>query len=267
MLFWLLALGLCPGLTGCGTTQANVSKTRGIYTTLALVDCALDLPASGYTSYRSFSAGQNPAAVVVGYGDYPGLQTVQQPFTLELIELGSGTVLMSEEAAAVYGKATVIPLAIRKSGNYELKLLIHDDVYDTWDFSVSRETGATNAASTPTAYAKGDISAMLAPAESKDQFTEYDNTLLPVILNAASKERDNVSQDLFAQRLRGSVSLRFNEDKTGQLSAVTVVDKTLSDDLVQFFKHALENGAPYPAWPAGIHHAPVRTLTCTFFFD
>jgi len=267
MFFCLLALGVLLVNTGCETSAANVSKTRGVYTTLALTDRELDMPASGYTSYRTFAAGQNPAAVIVGYGDSDGIQFIQQPFTLQLIELASGTLLSSLNGAANYGKATMIPLAIRKSGNYQLKLIIRNAVYDTWDFSVSREAAAPAADSAPLEYAKGDFSATLSSEEDTDLFAEYDNTLLQAILNAATKAREAVNHDLFAQTYPGAVAIQFNVDSTGHISAVTVVDKTLNDDLVQFFKNAFETGAPYPAWLAAIKHAPVRTLTCTFYFD
>src|SRR5215469_2230930 len=81
----LLVLGGTCGLTGCAATSGTV-KERGVYTTLATQGHHLDLPSSGYASYKNFGPSQTPAAVVVGYGSWDGVYTHPQQFDLQVIE-------------------------------------------------------------------------------------------------------------------------------------------------------------------------------------
>ena len=120
----LLAWAGIFGFGGCSTTSPNVTKERGVYTTMAMEGQNLDLPASGYTSCKTFGPGQTPAAVVVGYGYWEGTYNRPQAFNLEVVEVASGTVILSHSGNALADKAEYINLPIRKSGDYQLKLII-----------------------------------------------------------------------------------------------------------------------------------------------
>src|SRR3974390_2344430 len=97
------------GITGCQTDGSNRTavqgsvKSLGVYTTLAIPDLGLDLPASGYTQRGSFGPGETPAAVIVGYGLYNQPQSV----TLELTESSSGRTLLRHDYFANYGKVVM----------------------------------------------------------------------------------------------------------------------------------------------------------------
>jgi hypothetical protein len=266
-------LGLAVVLTlagGCASTDSNVVKTRGVYTTVAVDGRFLDLPYSQYASCQAFGPGQTPAAVVAGYGDWEGGLNRPQLFTLQLFETGSGTLLFSKDGNAYYGKVATIPLPIRKSGDYQLKLLINNTEYDTWKFTVRREAGAVESSAAPAAYAKGRFGASLEPETYVDAFNAYDDALLEKLLNAVQKESATTDRSIFAQVQPGRVVIEFTLDENGRIESPAVTGNTLNEDLGRFFLRALTNGAPYPAWPAAARQALGRDafkLKATFNYD
>ncbi|MBI1842792.1 MAG: hypothetical protein HYR88_18290 [Verrucomicrobia bacterium] len=134
----LVITALVLALTGCGTSNPDVgaSKFRGVYTTVALEDHELDMPASGYAPCKDFGPHQRPAAVVVGYGIATGGAYYAQGFDLELVEIDSARTLLRRHGESLPGKAAMLELPIQKDGGYRLKLIIKGAVYDTWDFTV-----------------------------------------------------------------------------------------------------------------------------------
>jgi len=264
-------LGILVCLAGCGTTNPNVTKERGVYTTVAMTGENLDLPASGYTSCKTFGPSQTPAAVVVGYGVDDGPNNNRsQPFDLQVVEVASGTVVFNSSGSALAGKAAVIDLPIRKSGDYRLKLVINDSVYDTWDFSVNREgaAGVVTASNLPPVYAKGLFSTSI--EEIPDAFSQYDESLIQALNDAVQKESSVTDHDVFAQVPPGRVVIRFDLTETGQISSSQIIQNTLNDALGQFFLHALKNGAPYRAWPQATREAfgkNSRSVKASFSYD
>jgi hypothetical protein len=268
----LLALAGIFGVAGCGTTSSNVIKERGVYTTMAMEGQNLDLPASGYTSCKTFGPGQTPAAVVVGYGYWEGTYNRPQAFNLEVVEVTSGTVVLNRSGNALAGKAEYINLPIRKSGDYQLKLIINDSVYDTWDFTVNREVpaDAASAAAQPRVYAKGNFSTSIEGLETSDAFNQYDDSLLQAFNDAVQKEYANANHDDFAQVTPGRVVVQFDLSETGQVSLPKIIENTLNETLGQFFLRALQSGSPYKAWPATVRAAigtGLRSVKVTFFYD
>lgn len=268
----LLALAGIFGLAGCSTNNANVIKELGVYTTMAMEGQNLDLPASGYTSCKTFGPGQTPAAVVVGYGYWDGANNRPQAFNLEVVEVTSGTVIINSSGNALAGKAEYINLPIRKSGNYQLKLIINDSVADTWNFTVNREVpaDAVSTAGQPQVYAKGNFSTSIEGLETTDAFNQYDDSLLQAFNDAVQKEYVNANHDDFAQAPPGHVIVQFDLSETGQVSSPKIIENTLNEALGQFFLRALQNGSPYQAWPAAARAAigtGSRTVKATFFYD
>ena len=239
--------------------------------TMAMEGQNLDLPASGYTSCKTFGPGQTPAAVVVGYGCWDGTYNRPQAFNLEVVEVTSGTVIINRSGNALAGKAEYINLPIRKSGDYQLKLIINDSVYDTWDFTVNREVPAiaASAAVPPSVYAKGNFSTSIEGLETTDAFNQYDDYLLQAFNDAVQKEYANVSHDDFAQVPPGRVIVQFDLSENGQFSSPKIIENTLNETLGQFFLRAL-NGSPYKAWPAAARAAigtGSRSVKVTFYYD
>ncbi|MDR3456410.1 MAG: energy transducer TonB [Verrucomicrobiae bacterium] len=261
----LLALAGIWGFTGCGTTGSSVSKDWGVYTTAAMKGQNLDLPASGYTSSKTFGPGQTPAAVVVGYGYWDGAYNHPQEFNLEVVEAGSATVILNLNGSVFAGKAAVLNLPIRKSGSYKLKLVVNGSVYDTWDFTVTREAAATTA---PVVYAKGEFSASINGIP--EAFTGYDEYLLTALNEAVQKEGEHISRDEFAQMPPGQVVVQFDLGETGQAGSAKILQNTLNETLGQFFLRAVQGGSPYKAWPANVRAAfgaGSRSVTVTFFYE
>lgn len=262
----LLALaGICL-LAGCNTPGGDTGtssggnatvKERGVYTTLAMPGENLDMPGSGYVSRNTFGLGQTPAAVVVGYGFWDGNNNQPQPFDLELDEAATGAVVFKASGDAYLDKAAIFNLPIRKSGDYHLKLIMSGSVADTWDFSVTRNVPADipSATGQPPVYAQGNFSASIEPVQTTDVFMDYDDTLMQYLLNSVQRELVGASHDDFAQVPPGQVVIQFDLSETGQVSSPQIVQNTLTDALGQFFLHALQAGAPYPAWPAAIRAA------------
>ena len=246
----LLALAVVFGTAGCGTINPNVTKERGVYTTMAMEGENLDMPASGYTSYKTFGPSQTPAAVVVGYGfdDGPNNNRSQE-FDLQVVEADSGAVILNSSGSAFAGKAAVINLPIRKSGNYRLKLIINNSIYDTWDFTVNREApaGTGSTALQLPVYAKGMFSTSI--EEIPDAFSQYDEYLLQAMNDAVEKQMASANHDDFAQTPPGHVLVQFDLSETGQVSLPRIIQNNLGEPLGNFFLHALQSGSPYKAWP------------------
>jgi hypothetical protein len=267
----LLTLAVVFICAGCDTTSSSVVKERGVYTTVAMEGENIDLPASGYTSCKTFGPSQTPAAVVVGYGFDDGVNRDRpQEFDLQLIEVTSGTVIHTTSGSAFAGKAAVIDLPIRKSGNYRLKLIINNSVYDTWDFTVNREAPADTAsvAAQPPAYAKGMFGTSI--EEIPDAFSQYDDSLMQALNDVIQKESAAANHDIFAQIPPGRVVIQFDLNDTGQISSAKIIENTLNDALGQFFLHALQDGAPYKAWPAATRAAfgtSSRSMKVNFNYD
>jgi hypothetical protein len=268
----LLAWVAISGLVGCSTTNSNVIKERGVYTTMAMEGQNLDLPASGYTSCKTFGPGQTPAAVIVGYGYGGDNDSHPQAFNLEVIEVASSTTILNLNGNALAGKAEYFNLPIRKSGDYRLKLIINDSIADTWDFTVNREVpaDAVSATAQPQVYAKGDFSTSIEGPETADAFNQYDYSLMQAFNNAVQKEYVNANHDDFAQIPPGHVVVQFDLSETGQVGSPKIIENTLNDTLGQFFLRALQNGSPYKAWPAATRAAigtDSRSVKVTFFYD
>ncbi len=267
----LLALAGIFDFAGCDTNSPKVTKDRGVYTTVAMEGQYLDLPASGYTSCKTFGPSQTPAAVVVGYGYWDGTYNRPQAFDLEVVEAASGSVVFNFTGNDFAGKAAVINLPIRKSGDYRLKLIVNNSVYDTWDFTVNREGSATaSAAVQPPIYAKGYFSTSIEGLQTTDAFYKYDDSLLQAINDAVQKEHAIANHDIFAQVPPGHVVVQFELSETGQVISPKIVGNTLNEALGRFFLKALQNGSPYKAWPAAARAAigtSSRSVKVTFFYD
>jgi hypothetical protein len=264
----LMALASMLGFVGCVATNATITKERGVYTTVAVSGQNLDMPGSGYTSCKTFGPGQTPAAVVVGYGYLDGGNNHPQPFTLNIVEAASGTVIHSLNGNAFAYKAAVFDLPIRKSGDYRLNLIINDSVYDTWDFTVNRETSAGTGLTSPPVYAKGNFSASIEGIP--EAFTKYDDYLLQALTDAVNKEYANGNHADFAQLPAGQVVVQFDLNEAGQVSSPKIIENTLNETLGKFYLRALENGSPYKAWPANVRAvfgSNSRSIKVIFFYD
>ena len=269
LLFMFWPAGCQTGPDG-GSSGNGTIKTRGVYTTLAMPEVGLDLPASGYVQKNSFAPGENPEAIVAGYGDYNRPQLVK----LELVELTTGRTLLSHDGYADYGKALIVPLAIRLSGNYKVSLLVNGTELDAYRFVVTR----TNRSGAPqsvepyagAAYAKGIFSVGMESIRSSGLFDRYDNKLNYVILNAVSKEAESSHDNLFAQRVPGKVVIQCRLDSTGHIIGPKILENTIDDECGELFQKALLNRSPYAAWPEDAHRqlgSDFRDLKLTFRYD
>jgi len=280
----LIILSAILGVTGCATTSEpgvngsmRVAKERGVYTTLAVPGQNIDMPASGYASCDMFGPGQTPAAVILGSGtpDTPDTQegNYTEAYKLQLIEIASGAVIQNLSGQVASSKVDIFNLPIRKSGKYRLKLIINGSVYDTWDFAVNRNDSAANSSATgqAPAYAKGNFGVSLEPVQSTDAFNQYDDTLMLALNDAIERELSHMAnQDDFAQIPAGQVVIQFDLNATGKIAAPKIIGNTLSEAIGQFFLRALQDGAPYKAWPAEAHSAigtDTRTVKATFYYD
>ena len=272
-LAWLL---IACGITGCQTgenTTAGFSgntKTQGVYTTIAIPDLGLDLPATGYMEKSSFGPGETPAAVIVGYGD----ETQPQSVSLNLTEGGTGRSLLSQDLYAIYGKATLLPLAIRLSGNYELRLTSGGTALDSFQFTVSRtnRSGALQIDNSNPGqpYAVGNFFVALAPGDLLDFFAKYNDQLIYSMLNAVTQEAGSTNRDLFAQRFPGKVVIHCRQDFHGNVTGTRTLENTLDDDCARVFQNALQGRSPYDPWPEDAHRklgSDSRDLTVTINFD
>ena len=269
-LVMLLMVAVVLGGAGCGTTSSSVSKDRGVYTTLAMEGENLDMPASGYTSYKTFGPGQTPAAVVVGYGFWDGSYNHPQDFNLEVVEAGSGTAILNLSGSVFAGKAAVFKLPIRRSGDYRLKLVMNGSVYDSWDFRVNREGAGSEMTNTVAApvYAKGNFSVSM--VGMPDAFATYDEYLLQALTDEVSKDAVEADREAFAQLPAGQVVVQFDLSETGQVSSPKILENTLNQAVGQVYLRAVQNGAPYKAWPAGVRAAfgsGSRRVKVTFYYE
>jgi hypothetical protein len=267
----LIALAGILCFTGCHSINPNVTKERGVYTTVAMEGENLDMPGSGYISYKTFARGQTPAAVVVGYGYWDNGENHPQAFDLEVVEIATGTVILTLSGEVFADKVAVTDLPIRKSGDYQLKLIMNGSVYDTWDFTVNREVPATAATTTsqPPVYAKGDFSTSI-EGLGIDAFDQYVNAMLQALNNAVQEEYAKANQDDFAQVSPGHVVIQFDLSETGQVSSSKIIENTLGSVLGQFFLRALQDGSPYQPWPAAARAAigaSTRSVKVTFYYD
>src|ERR1700761_9381965 len=96
--------------TGCQSPQAStpgltsISKSQGVYTTLAITNEDLDFSGSGYFQKSSFGPNETPAAVIIGYGEYNN----PRQLSLDLVESATGRVLLSKDVYANYGKVEIL---------------------------------------------------------------------------------------------------------------------------------------------------------------
>jgi hypothetical protein len=224
----------------------------------------LDLPGSEYTSYQTFGPGQTPEAVVVGYGYWDGTYNHPQQYNLQLIEVATGRMIFETSGYEYAGKAAVVDLPIRKDGYYQLKLLVNNKVYDTWDFAVDRGTpGSAFSTSVPN-YAKGIFSVSLWSATRDEQFATYDANFLRQVTDAVQKASNTADRDIFSQVLAGKVDISFQLDDTGNLSSPQIQENTLNDALGQFFLQAFQDAAPYKPWTGEKH---TRALKVTIYYQ
>lgn len=237
-------------------------KERGVYTTLAMEGNNLDLPGSGYSSYKTFGSGQTPAAVVVGYGYWDGTYNHPQQFELQVIESATGTVIFDTSGYEYAGKAAVIDLPIRKSGNYQLKLLANNSLYDTWDFTVDRAGDPSK--TTSNVYAKGVFMVGLTTQEKNTNFASYNSYLLNAVIDSVGKTASQADQAIFSQMPAGKVVISFQLDQSGNVSSAQILENTLNDALAQFFLHALQDAAPFKPWSAEEH---TREIKLAFHYE
>ena len=274
----LLVLAGLGAFAGCNTTGggdgevgAGPIKDRGVYTTLAMPGHSFDMPGAGYVSHNTFGPDQKPAAVVVGYGSWISGNNQAEHFDLELAEMATGAVVFKSSGDAYAGRAEVCDLPIRKSGDYQLKLIMNGSVADTWSFSVTRDVAASTLSATgqPPVYAQGNFGASIEAATTTDAFMQYDDTLMQYIMNNVEREYLKADHDDFAQIPPGKVGVRFDLSQTGQVSSLQIMRNDLTDALGQFFLRAVQDGAPYPAWPADARAAfgsGTRSVNITFSY-
>ena len=269
--FFLIVLAGCSQLpVENGSTSSGTIKTRGVYTTLAKPGQELDMSGGEYLQCRSFS-GQAPAAVIMGYGDSDGHVNYGQPYDLQLVESASGTIMETYTGQIYHGKAAIMDLAIRKTGQYRLVLTINGSPADTWDFSVTRNAPADrHPGEAATAYAQGDF-AVAIEDEALDAFKSYNDSLIWLLNREIQKElKEHPSLDDFAQMPPGHVLVQFDLKASGQVASPRILENTLSEALGRFFLGVLQNGAPYKSWPAEARAAvgvDSRTLRVNFYYN
>jgi len=260
------------GITGCQTGENGVGgslKAQGVYTTLAMSDFGLDLPASGYVQKGSFGPGESPAAVILGYGTYNQQQLVE----LELVESSTGRSLLSKDYRVTYGKAVIQPLAIRLSGDYKLRLTAGGTELDTFQFTVTRTNTSGNAqvenTKSGTKYAQGIFSVSIV-GRRLPGFGKYDDKLIYSIVNCMSKAAGSTNRDLFAQRFPGKVIFQCRLDFAGRITQPKVLENTFDHECAEVFQKALLDRSPYDAWPEDLHQnlgSDYRDLTLRIYFD
>ena len=267
ILLTLLALGGVCGLAGCAETGGRAGgtiKERGVYTTLAMPGHYLDLPSSGYDSYKSFGPGQTPAAVVIGYGSWDGTYNHAQQFDLQVVEAATGAVVLETSGSEYWGRVATVDIPIRKTGDYQVKLLIDNSVSDTWDFTVDRGTfdaAAQNAAAST--YAKGVFGASLVPGGAA--FADYDAYFLDAVNNAVQRASNKAAdRSIFFQVPAGKVVIQFQLDQAGHVNSPQIMENTLGEALGQFYVQALRDGAPYKSWMAA---TATRQMNLTLYYQ
>jgi hypothetical protein len=262
----ILAVAMICIVAGCAGSGGNSMKERGVYTTLAVEGRPLDMPGSQYTSYKTFAPDQKPAAVVVGYGYWDGTYDHPQPFNLQLVESNSSAAILDLNGNAYADKAAIFELPIRTSGNYQLKLIINNSVYDTWDFTVNREASAQGAKldGQKPVYAKGIFDFGMVSDAKDAEFADYDNYFLRALNDAMRRASNNANPSLFSQVTPGKAVISFQLDENGNVSNPKITESSLDDGLCQFLIHGLESGAPYKSWSDGTHS---RVMKVTFNYE
>jgi hypothetical protein len=268
--FFTLAITGCDtGGDGANGFTGNI-KSQGVYTTLAVFGEGLDLPGSGYFQKGSFGPGETPAAVIAGYGDYNQVQLV----SLQLIESGTGRSLFSKDYYAAYGKVFVQPLAIRLSGNYELKLTTGGSKLDSCQFTVTRTNSSATLpvpdANSGAKYAEGVFSVAMEPDNSSGLFDEYDGRLIQAMLNSVTEAAGSTNRELFAQRFPGKVVMQCRLDFQGRLTGPKILENSLDAECGGVFAKALLDRSPYAVWTEDAHQkagSDYRTLTVTVRYE
>ena len=136
-------LGICVLLSACNLGPKRIVKAQGICTVAENAEAVTfnvlgSKRAAGYLPQTRFGPGEQPMAVVVGYGG--------KAASLELVALDTGRSLGSKTLDSNPGEASFQPgVLVETSGNYELRLLVDGVQRDACRFSVTR----TNAPATP----------------------------------------------------------------------------------------------------------------------
>ena len=233
------------------------------------------MPDTGYRVCRMFDHGIMPAAVVTGYGTFDGTYYHPQAFTLQVVEAATGTVVMTRNGEAYHGKSVVYDLPIQKSGNYRLKLIMRDSVYDTWDFTVNAsdaadDSAAGNATNGTPGKKQWRFHFRIDRTPSNDTFAEYDKPFINDLGDATLVEANNSDPKIFSQAPAGKVVIQFNLDPKGLVHSAVIIKSTLDRDQGTFFLRALERGAPYRPWPEGARRAlgsGTRSMVVTFYWE
>jgi len=277
-----MGLFIMLGISGCetdnsgsaGNSMAGLTgniKTQGVYTTLTMPDSGLDMPASGYMQKTSFGPGEDPSAIVVGYGNY----NQQQAVNLELIESGTGRSLLSQDYYASYGKAIIQPLTIRLSGNYELKLTSNETPLDSWSFTTTRTNSSgivtVDAGTSGRNYAQGLFHTSIGTEHEPDFLADYNDKLSYAIVNSINEEAfSSTNRDLFAQRFPGKVVIQCHLNFQGKLTDPKILENSLDEDCGRIITNALLDRSPYDTWSQDIRQelgSDEREVTVTVYFD
>jgi hypothetical protein len=187
------------------------------------------------------------------------------------LEAGTGRSLQSTDHRASYGKAMVLPLQIRLSGDYRVRLMAGGTQLDAFQFSVVRtdDSGAILNVNTNsgTVYAKGMMGIGMQSAHSSDLFDDYDAYLNQLLMAAMKKEASLLNNNVFAQRAPGKVVLQCRLDFQGRISEPRLIENTIDEGVGRLFQQALLKRSPYPVWPEEAHRklgSDYRPLKLTF---
>jgi len=237
----LLLAGLLPGCQTGEPVPAGELKTRGVYTTLAPREPALDLPPGAWVPRSSFGPGETPAAVALGYGTH--LQPEQ--ITLELVETASGRTLLSQDCSLPFGKALVRPLPIRLSGDYRVRLLVRGTEFDAACFTVRRDATPVPPA---TDYARGVFTVNVEWAGGPAT-PDYNHALVYSLVNAVIRESSRAAPSLFVQRPPGCVVIQAWLDAQGAVTEPRIAQNTLDSDCGAALLQSITSHSPYRPWP------------------
>ena len=132
-LAWLLMPAVFAVSAMAGQPQG---KDQGVYTTLYTPETAplasFDMPGSTYFEYDNFGPDEIPFAVIRGYDG--------NMVTFELIDLtATNEILVSKARYQPPGRVSCEALLIRRTGEYEVRILLNGKERDTFKFSVVRE--------------------------------------------------------------------------------------------------------------------------------
>jgi hypothetical protein len=133
--FWPLFLLLTALLTSCSTDPLR-EKTRGVYTVVASTDTvpmlskSFSMTPASTRPQNTFGPTEIPVAVVRGYGEFL--------VSLHLIDLSNGKLLDAMSFTSGRGMAGNLPLNVRHSGNYQVRLVVNGTEFDHYNFFVTR---------------------------------------------------------------------------------------------------------------------------------